>query len=420
MTSTIAAWLPWDEDVGVVVAVHVLIYVGGALAVLLQHMQGDEREKHRLPSLGAALFAACALPGPYGLPKTERVQRALTCFTSGFYFCRMLQLSSPAATLRTPHTQPRSIFIKLSHTFLTFMDTTGTYGGPPPSRRERLRAVAQLSAAVLNAGIVALAGTMAAARLQAGSSDLEISSAVLMGGVCVLSGLTAFGDALCGVWMLAAGLRLPVLMRNPAMSLSLREFWGQRWNSVVQRALKDGVFLRVSRCGKGGSTKAWKRTAAAVTFMCSGLIHAYPVFVAHDCVIGRPVVWVLSYFLVQGLATFLQRACVCSGRRESSLGTRLMRRFITLCVVILPSPILVAVMMTLPLAPGSERLRHVEERLQSVAFARTWVVLAACSACWAAVGAEVLLWSGVSANFFHYREQREYYLSSLKPEQHEK
>ena len=407
--NAITEWLPSDEGVGAVVVVHLLIYLGGAVAVTLQHRVAAP--------LGTALFAACVLPGPFLLPTGERVQRSLTCFTSGFYFCRMLQLSGRTA-------RRRPLWLKLSHTFLTFMDTAGAHGDgtAAPTAGERAKAAGQIGVAVLNLLVVAAAGLTASAQLQAGSTDLEIAAAVLLGGVCALAGLTAFGDMLCGVWMLAARLRLPALMRNPMMSLSLREFWGRRWNSVIQTTLKQYIFLRVSRgCGGG---RRWNGVAAAATFLCSGFIHAYPVFVAHNCSLGRPVLLVLSYFVMLGLATCLQQA-VCVPRKLLSASasasverasTRLRMRWLTLFSVILPSPVLVAVMMTLPLAPGSTRLMHLEERLQSLAFARTWAGLAVTVSLLLAVCGEALLWSGFGAEFFHYQEQRRNFVSYTKKE----
>ena len=399
---------------GAVLHVHGLIYVVGAAAVFVQHRFSYW--------LGVCMYALLVLPGPYRLPAHERVQRALCVFTSGFYFCRMLELRgdpvpgtarSASAPLESRARHRRPLWLKLSHTFLTFMDTTGTYGGDRLRRADRVRACGKVGAASLNILAVVTAATTASALLHADSTDLAIASTVLLWGVCALAGLTAFGDILCGFWMLAAGLRLPELMRNPLMSLSLREFWGQRWNSVIQKALKRHVFLRVTR-GRGGG-RLRKGAAAGLTFLCSGLIHAYPVFVAHNCSLGAPVLLVLSYFLVQGLATFLQQAvCTPSSRRVRA---RVCMRCLTVFCVVFPSPVLLTVMMSLPSAPDSARVAHLEERMRSSAFVRTWATTSLVVSVLIAGCAETLLWSGIGSDFLHYREQRREVLAEAGKEE---
>lgn len=404
---------------GHVLQVHGQIYVVGALAVYLQHRVSWW--------LGVCVFATCVLPGPYGLPENQKVQRALTCFTSGFYFSRMLQLASAPRNsseygkkddnMKSKLTYQRPLWLKLSHTFLTFMDTRGTYGGPPASQRETLKAYCQIGLAVLNTLIVCILGHVAQFQFNSGATDVELACAILLGGLAIMVGLTAFGDMLCGFWFIVAGLRLPTLMRNPLMSLSLREFWGKRWNSVIQNTLKQYVFLNVSRCGAHSDQRIWKRIAAGATFMCSGLIHAYPVFIANNCILGRPVFMVLSYFLWQGFATYLQQAfttgCLQSSG-DSRLVDRLVVRALTLCSVILPAPILVAVMMILPLEQGSGHLINLETRLVSYDFAATWVWLTLAVSILLAILAELFMYTGFCADFFHFKDQRERILGQAR------
>ncbi len=383
--------------------VHAAIYGLGGLAVLVQH-----RVSRRL---GVLLFAVCVLPGPWlVVPAGERAQRALTSFTSAFYFCRMLQLGrgggdgdgdgdgggdgggdgdggGPGRPRRRP------LWLNLAHTFGTFMDTRGGAwdgdgdGCSSVTPAEQTRALRQIGAALLQTAAVALLAPHTARWLRAATA-LTLAQATLAGGVSALVGLTAFGNMLRGVWLLAAGLRLPWLMRNPVAALSLREFWGWRWNGVVQRMLKSKAYDPLVR-GAG-----WpKEAAAVVTFCASGAIHAYPVLVAHEFRWSASVWLALSYFLCQVVAMTLQSRVL--GRRggggaaAAGLTSRLVRRVFTLASVLMPAPTLVLVMLCLSLHPDDPALDHIGRTARSAAFATTWAGLTLTAAVAVAVACEV-------------------------------
>eukprot|EP00804_Cyclotella_cryptica_P007563 CCRYP_010652-RA/>CCRYP_010652-RA protein AED:0.13 eAED:0.13 QI:2135/0.8/0.83/1/0.4/0.33/6/2025/347 len=70
------------------------------------------------------------------------------------------------------------------------------------------------------------------------------------------------------------GMKTKVVTQNAMLrSTSVSDFWGRRWNQLVHGALKRGVFkpLIIKNCSKA--------FAASITFMVSGMIHEYILFV---------------------------------------------------------------------------------------------------------------------------------------------
>ena len=64
------------------------------------------------------------------------------------------------------------------------------------------------------------------------------------------------------------GFNVPVLMDEPWKSKSLSEYWGKRWNVVIQRILKEYVYTPLrTHLGAGH----W--LAASMTFFGSALLH---------------------------------------------------------------------------------------------------------------------------------------------------
>jgi len=88
-----------------------------------------------------------------------------------------------------------------------------------------------------------------------------------------MSSLYIFGYVL-QLYHLPFRIQLPKLMNQPEESLSLREFWGFRWDTVVQQILKNYVFQPLTERGVNQSI------ASVATFVASGMLHVYPLWVA--------------------------------------------------------------------------------------------------------------------------------------------
>lgn len=122
------------------------------------------------------------------------------------------------------------------------------------------------------------------------------------------------------------GYDTPPLHRNPVLSCSVREFWGERWNLVVHRWLRRHFFWPFAR----------RRMAAlgvVVAFFASGAIHYWFIFAAVDAVTA---LWMAAFFLTQGLIVLVESQLGWS-QRESGFWARVW----TLGSVLVPSPMFV-------------------------------------------------------------------------------
>jgi hypothetical protein len=112
--------------------------------------------------------------------------------------------------------------------------------------------------------------------------------------------LHAYGDGLALLWIVLGGFTMPPLMHQPERALSVRQFWA-RWDTVIQKLLRKNVYDPLRK-----SLGVSSHTAIAATFLASGAVHVYPIFVGlgNDWVSASSM---MSYFLVQLFAIFLEK-----------------------------------------------------------------------------------------------------------------
>ncbi len=122
------------------------------------------------------------------------------------------------------------------------------------------------------------------------------------------------------------GVRAEPLMCLPALSDSLSDFWGKRWNSAF-RDLSFNLLFRPLRQWVGS------RWAMMLTFLISGLIHDLVISVPAEGGYGLPTL----YFVIQGAGVLLEHSTLKGWiRRRGSWRGRLL----TLLVVTAPVPLL--------------------------------------------------------------------------------
>ena len=93
-----------------------------------------------------------------------------------------------------------------------------------------------------------------------------------------------------------AGVNATPVMRNPARSASLSEFWGQRWNTAFHELVHRYTFRPLSR--KTGAVPAlW------LVFVLSGLVHELVITLPARGGYGLPT----GYFAIQGLGVVAER-----------------------------------------------------------------------------------------------------------------
>ena len=123
-------------------------------------------------------------------------------------------------------------------------------------------------------------------------------------------------------------IQAPNLQDSPLDSLSLKEFWAKRWDSVIQEILGTYVYLPLRR-------KNFPRSSATLLVFCvSGLIHVWPLFVA-GLTLGDSLM-MFSYFLSQFFFLSIE-----SFLGVSTWTNQLFRRMWTLTVVAIPLSLIV-------------------------------------------------------------------------------
>jgi hypothetical protein len=98
------------------------------------------------------------------------------------------------------------------------------------------------------------------------------------------------------------GIAAEPIMSNPALSTSLSEFWGKRWNLGFRQLAHDLVFQPLHK---------WFGVAGAsfAVFVASGLLHDLVISLPARGGYGLPTI----YFVVQGLGVAVERSTI--GRR---------------------------------------------------------------------------------------------------------
>lgn len=143
-------------------------------------------------------------------------------------------------------------------------------------------------------GKAALAATLAAAALglvDAPGPGAGLALRWAAAAVFVLALADALDGLVRGAFLLG-GFAVPPLQRAPLRSASLREFWGRRWNRVVQGWLSEHAFAPVAR----------RHGAAAGTlaaFGASAALHAYLLLAAAGP--GPAATWAAFFALHGGL-----------------------------------------------------------------------------------------------------------------------
>ena len=129
-------------------------------------------------------------------------------------------------------------------------------------------------------------------------------------------------------FLLWGEIRLPMLMLRPELAVSMKDFWGKRWDVVVQQYLARYVFIPLSEA------KVSRPKCVVATFAASGLLHTYPLFIA-----GLPMqsaASMMSYFLVQAMLLLVEHHVL----RVRDWQSELQQRAWTISGVLLPAPLL--------------------------------------------------------------------------------
>ena len=119
-------------------------------------------------------------------------------------------------------------------------------------------------------------------------------------GALLLTGLSAL-DLVFRCGNLALGTKTPSIMQEPWVSTSHQEFWGKRWNKMMQNLLFRCVFQTVDAMGLP------RALSVLLTFFASGLVHVVPLAL-HPQATVPSLVSVLLFFVAQGGFVLAERA----------------------------------------------------------------------------------------------------------------
>ena len=182
--------------------------------------------------------------------------------------------------------------------------------GPP------LEASALLARGAVRCAVGAL--LIVASRLVWSASGSRLPSTLLLPGLSLLLHFGAF-NLIAGLWRLA-GMDCGALFRAPLRAISLREFWGRRWNLAFSEMTALGVY-------RPFAAVAGTRAALLAAFLVSGVFHEVAISLPVRSGFGSP----LLYFALQGLLVLVER----EWRPDAGFG-----RIATLCSLAVPLPLL--------------------------------------------------------------------------------
>ncbi|WP_394840882.1 membrane bound O-acyl transferase family-domain-containing protein [Pendulispora brunnea] len=229
--------------------------------------------------LGTAMLAA-----PLCIPAEAVAARTLAGYAAAACLLRVIDLACAPETFRPVQ--------RIAILILPIVD---------PRRVSRMRergfpwgrAVAGIALGAASMALFVTAHLFFAAEPPFGSTRQFARS--MMAALAVLAAGESM-DRLVRVAGAAAGFEIPPLYRAPALSRTLVEFWGQRWNLPVTTWLREHIHAPLARVGL-------RRTGTLLAFAVSGLVHVYPTAIGAGL---APAMAMGAFFLVHGAAVALE------------------------------------------------------------------------------------------------------------------
>jgi hypothetical protein len=232
----------------------------------------------------ALAIAAATLGAPWLAPADHPLARALLALGAGWGLARILDLARGLLPRPGP-------LRRVLHAF-ALVDTR-SFAVAPRALDLRLLAKFAVAAPVAAAALGLATGALSPPPPAPAGLALRWAAAAIF--------VLALADALDGLVRAAfraGGVRLRTLHRAPLRATTLREFWGRRWNRVVQAWLSEHAFGPVARRhGPAAGTLA--------AFGASALLHAYLLVAALGP--GAAATWAAFFLLHGGLVVAAAR-----------------------------------------------------------------------------------------------------------------
>lgn len=117
------------------------------------------------------------------------------------------------------------------------------------------------------------------------------------------------------LWWQSRGRDIRPLMQQPLQASSLREFWGQRWNTAFRDFAHQQIFRPLCRHSNA-------RVATLASFLFSGAVHELAISVPASSGYGMP----FAYLVIQWMGITVERNASQRGWPLRSAGCRWIRR----------------------------------------------------------------------------------------------
>ncbi len=256
-----------------------------------------------------ALVAFAALAIPWLMPNDIPILRSTLALGMAMTSLRSIDLAR--------ENKPRSLLFRILHVAIPF-DT-----------RRMNRAPSVIRIPLLTKCILYFALAFASMQMVAALGPAPIPSVrTLMrwlGGMLWAYAVTEVAYTGSEFLFPALGFDIYTLHRMPAASLSVKEFWGDRWNRTVSMWFRE-------HCLKPLAHHTNAKIGMLSSFLVSGILHAYLVIVALDV---KMALVMLGYFLLQGVFVILEMAL------NEQRWNPMLARVWTLTLMIASSPLFV-------------------------------------------------------------------------------
>lgn len=280
------------------------------LVTVTQLVAGTLVTGPRAQRLFAVLVAALALGIPRIVPPVPWA-RAAIALGLVMTFLRTIDLARERKT--------RSLAFRILHVAIPF-DTRRVH--PSPTARASLHEVPKI---LLYFALTVLAVALVKA---AGPFDPGATRALALrwsAGLVLAYAVTEVAYRGIEEVIRALGFDVYAFHRTPAAALSVKEFWGERWNRTVMAVLRE-------HCLRPLAKRGYVRLGLLAAFVASAVLHAYLAIVSVGIVMALVT---FAYFVVQGVAVLFEIAIRVDKR------TRFVRRVWTLAFMIATSPLFV-------------------------------------------------------------------------------
>ncbi len=250
-------------------------------AIALQVAAGLLATGSKRRRLVAFVLTYIAVPLPFFLPADLPALRAVFALEVAMGCMRSTDLARDKTV--------RSAFFRVQHV-LTPFDTRRISTAPRALRFGKL-------AGALLYGVVAAAAIWAVIVVSPALDPSRVPASRWLFGLIATYAFTDFAYGLVAVGLRAGGLDTYELHRAPALSRSVQEFWGERWNRTVSAWFREHLLLPLAR-------RRSPLLGVVASFAASAVLHAYLVVAAVG--VGWGLV-MFGYFALQAAFVFAER-----------------------------------------------------------------------------------------------------------------